>query len=37
MKVASSYGIVICPAKTATGGYNNGTIPVKLQVLATKI
>jgi hypothetical protein len=35
-QVASSYGIVICPAKTATGGYNNGTIPVVTSLTATQ-
>jgi hypothetical protein len=35
-QVAASYGLVVCPAKTATGGYNNGTIPVVAALTATQ-
>lgn len=35
-QVAASYGLVVAPAKTATGGYNNGTIPVVTALTATQ-
>ena len=31
---AGDYGIVLAPAKTATGGFNNGSIPVKVTLAA---